>query len=203
MFSVAWVKRVSLLLLKVFLLLVVTMMVRVQIPELRYDLGTREPVVIESAEELSVERFSQATFAAVQGEPNLERAARYATHAVPFTYFLLDGYGSKLVVRSAEPVDETWSDVRRHLGRLRPYHRMPFSRTVRAGFRSLFGVDIPDDALFLARDDVPRANGWSIGAVIFAGVLWCVLAYFFFIRPWVRPRQRSAPIECARVKGAA
>ena len=199
----AWVKRASLLVLKVFLLLVVTMMVRVQIPELRYDFGRREPVVIESAEQLSVERFSQATFASVQGEPNLARAARYATHAVPFTYFLLDGYGANLVVRSAEPVDETWSDVRRHLGRLRPYHRMPFSRSVRAGFRSLFGVDIPDDALFLARDDVPRANGWSIGAVIFASVLWCVLAYVFFIHPWVRSKHHEAPVERAQVKGAA
>jgi hypothetical protein len=28
---------------------------------------------------------------------------------------------------------------------------------------------------------VPRFSGWSVGAVIFAGVLWCVLAYFFFV----------------------
>lgn len=190
--DVRWVKRAGLLVLKLFLLLVATMMIRFQLPELRYDFGTRQPVEIRSAAELTAERFPQATFACVRGRPDLTRAATYATHGVPFSYFLLDGYETKIVVRSAEPIDETWADIGAHVGRLRPLRRMPFSRTVRAGFRQLFGADLPDEAFFLARDDVPDPNGWSIGAMVFAATLWCTLAYFFFIHGYVvRARKRA------------
>jgi hypothetical protein len=138
-------------------------------------------VEISSPNDLSLARFPQPTFAAVEGRPDLTKAAVYATHGVPFTYFLLDRYGAKLVVRAPEKVDKEWADITVHLGRLRPFHRMPFSRSVRAGFQQLFDVSIPDDAFFLARDDAPRPSGWTIGAEVFAIVLWCVLAYFFFI----------------------
>jgi len=176
-----FLRRVPLLTLKLFLLAVVAMMVRLQIPELRYDFGTREPVEVLSAGELSLERFAGPTFAAVRGRPDLTKAAVYAMHGVPFSYFLLDGYGARLVVRSPEKIDQGWADIDVHLGRLRPYHRMPFSRSVRAGFQQLFDIDIPDDAFFLARDDTPKPSGWTIGATVFASVLWCVLAYFFFV----------------------
>jgi len=176
-----WVKCILLFALKLFLLAVVTMMVRLQIPELRYDFGSREPVEVSSPNDLSMERFAQPTFVAVAGKPDLTKAAVYATHGVPFTYFLLHGYGTKLVVRAPEKVDKEWAEIGIHLGRLRPYHRMPFSRSVRAGFQQIFDVSIPDDAFFLARDDTPRPSGWTIGAEIFAIVLWCLLAYFFFI----------------------
>jgi hypothetical protein len=160
---------------------VVTAMILFQIPELRYDLSSGEPVSVSSPNDLSPQRFPQSTFAAVQGTPNLDRAATLAMHGVPFTYFLLEDYGPKLVVRTSEQIDEDWTQIDRHLGRLRPYERMPFSRSIRAGFRRNFDVGIPADAMFLGRDDVPRLSGWSVGAVIFAGVLWCVLTYFFFI----------------------
>ncbi len=174
--------RVFLTFLKVFLLLVVTAMIRFQIPELRYDLGSKTPIQVASPNDLSVERFASSTFAAVHGKPDLTKAATFAMHGVPFTYFLLEGYGPKLVVRTPEEVSEEWNQIDKHLGRLRPYHRMPFSRSVRAGFKTHFGMEIPEDALFLGRDDVPRLSGWSVGAVIFAGTLWCVLAYVFFLR---------------------
>ncbi|MBN1362196.1 MAG: hypothetical protein JW993_16490 [Sedimentisphaerales bacterium] len=178
------VGRVFLTGLKLFLMLVVTAMIAFQIPELRYDLGSTEPVQVTSVEELSPERFGHSTFASVHGTPDLARAATFAKHGVRFTYFLLNEYGSKLVVRTAEPVDEKWLQIEQHLGRLRSFDRMPFSRSVRAGFRQQFDVTIPDDAFFLARDDVPKPSGWSIGATIFAGLLWCVLAYLFFVHRW-------------------
>ena len=187
-----WVKRIGLWVLKIFLLLVATMMIRFQIPELRYDFGTHVPVDINSVNQLNPAQFSQATFAAVEGTADLTKAATYASHGVPFTYFLLNGYDSKIVVRSPELVDEEWADIAVHMGRLRPYRRMPFSRTVRVGFQQLFGVEIPGDAFFLARDDVPRPNGWSIGALAFASILWCTLAYFFFVRSRLT-RRRTAP----------
>lgn len=177
-----FLRRLPLAALKLFLLAVVTMMIRVQIPELRYDFGPREPVEVASVDDLSLERFPLPTVASIHGKPDLTKAAAYATHGVPFSYFLLDGYGTKLVVRTSEKIDPEWANIGIHIGRLRPYHRMPFSRSVRAGFQQLFDVRIPEDAFFLARDDVPRPSGWTLGAVIFASVLWCVLAYFFFIR---------------------
>jgi len=195
-----WVKRILLVVLKLFLLAVVAMMIRLQVPELRYDLGTREPVEIASVNDLSAERFPQPAFAAIQGKPDLTKAAVYASHGVPFTYFLLEGYGARLVVRAPEQVDQEWADINIHLGRLRPYHRMPFSRSVHAGFHQLFDIRIPDDAFFLARDDVPRASGWTLGAVIFAGVLWCVLAYFFFIHRLSIRARRGFPSWPARTR---
>ena len=163
-------------------MLVVSAMILFQIPELRYDFGTKSPVQIESAEEMSVERFNRSTFAAVRGKPDFSTAATFAKYGVNYTYFLLEGYGAKVVVRTPESVSEEWNSIDRHVGRLRPFERMPFSRRVRAGFRQHFDLGIPENALFLARDDVPRPNGWSVGAVVFASVLWLGMFYFFFVR---------------------
>jgi hypothetical protein len=179
-------KGISLTLLKVAALLLVAKMIGFQTPELRYDFGPREPVVIDSPEQLSVDRFGGSTFVSVRGRADLDKAAAFAKHGVAFNYFLLKEYGTTLVVRTPEKIDENWADIERHLGRLSPYRRMPFSRSIRAGFESLYGETIPDDALYLARDDVPRPNGWNIGAVVFAGLLWIVMAYFFFL---YRPRR--------------
>lgn len=178
--------RIFLTLLKIFILLVATAMIKFQIPELRYDLGPKEPVPIESLEDLSGRHFDRSTFVSVRGKPDLSKAATFAKHGVRYTYFLLAEYGDKLVIRSPEIPNEEWADIDFHLGRLRPYHNMPFSRSVRAGFSQLFDVFIPDDAFSLARDDVPHPSGWSVGAVSFAGILWCVLAYFFFVHGHLR-----------------
>lgn len=185
-----WVGRVLLFFLKLFLLLVVTAMVRFQIPELRYDLGEKEPVHIRSADELSLERFTEATFVAIHGRADLTKAATFAKHGVRYTYFLLEEYGPKLVVRTAEEVNEGWGQIDVHMGRLRPYHRMAFDRSVGAGFRTHFDVEIAEDAFFLGRDDVPKLSGWNLGAVIFACVLWCTLFYFFFIYGWIKAARR-------------
>lgn len=167
-------------------------MIKFQIPELRYDFGSKEPIQISSVSELSIEHLPRSTFASIRGKADLTRAATFAKHGVRYTYFLLDEYGAKLVVRTAEDVNVEWEEIDFHIGRLRPYRRMPFSRSVRAGFRKLFDVGIPEDAFFLARDDAPRPSGWTIAAVTFAGILWCVLAYFFFIhRRVVTARSRK------------
>lgn len=175
-------KTIFFTVLKLFLMVVVTAMVLFQIPELRYDFGSKTPVQIASQEQLALLNINRSTFASIEGTVNFDRAATFAMHGVRYTYFQLNEYGSKLVVRTYEPIDENWAHIDTHVGRLKPYHQMPFSRSVRAGFRQHFDVTIPDDAYFLGRDDIPKFNGWSIGATIFAVVLWCVLVYFFFIR---------------------
>lgn len=174
--------RIFLTFLKIIVLLVVAGMVKLQIPELRYDLGPKEPLRIESPEDLATKDFGRSTFVSIRGKADLSKAATFTKHGVRYTYFLLDEYGDRLVVRSRETPNEDWAKIEFHVGRLRPYHRMPFSRSVRAGFAGLFDVTIADDAFSLARDDVPALSGWSVGAVTFAGVLWCVLACFFFLR---------------------
>ncbi len=173
--------RVILTCIKLFLLLVVIAMVKFQIPELRYDFGTKEPISIESLAELSAASCPRSVFASVRGKADFTQAATLSKYGVRYTYFLLEEYGDKLVVRTLEEVSEDWAQIDFHVGRLRPYDSMPFSRSVRAGYHKLHDVSIPEGAFFLARDDAPRPNGWSIGAVIFASVMWCVLVYFFFI----------------------
>ena len=191
-----WVGRILLFVLKLFLLLVVTAMVRFQMPELRYDLGQKRPVHIRSADELSPDRFAEATFVAIHGKADLTKAASFAKHGVRYTYLLLEEYGTKLMVRTAEAVNEEWGQIDVHMGRLRPFHRMAFDRSVGAGFRTHFDVEIAADAFFLGRDDVPNLSGWNLGAVIFACTLWCVLFYFFFLHRWiVTTRRRMVAIS--------
>lgn len=175
------VGRVVLTGIKLFLIIVVSSYFMFLIPELRYDFGPKEPIRIESLEQLEAARSPRAVFALVRGKADFSRAATFSKHGVRYTYFLLEEYGPRLVVRTAEKVSEEWEDIEFHVGRLRPYERMPFDRSVRAGFREKLGVGIPEGSFFLGRDDVPRAGGWSVGALIFASVLWVVLFYFFFV----------------------
>lgn len=168
--------------IKVFLLVVVTAMVFFQIPELRYDFGSKEPVVIDSPEQLKELNIDRSTFVSIHGTINFDRAATFATHGLKYTYFMLNDYDAMLIVRTYETVDESWAEIDRYIGRLQPYDQMAFSRSVRAGFKTNFDVMIADKAYVLGRDDVPAVSGWSVGATIFAVILWCILVYFFFIR---------------------
>ncbi len=175
------VVRVFLIILKLFMMFVVTAMIMFQIPELQYDFGTKEPLCIKSVDELSIDRFPQSTFVSIQGKGDFAKAATLAKYGVQYTYFLLDGFDNKLVVRTHEAVGKEWENIDFHIGRLRPFDQMPFSRSIRAGFRKLYDVGVDQDAFFLARDDVPRLSGWSIGAVSLVSILWCLMAYFFFV----------------------
>ena len=187
--------RFFITIIKLFLLLVVAMMVKFQMPELRYDFGTKEPVVIVSPNELTEKYLDKTTFVSIQGKPDFSKAATFSMHGVTFTYFLLENYNTKLVVRTSEPVNEDWDQIKSHLGRLRVYHRMPFSRSVRTGFSQKFDVNIPDNAFFLARDDAPKPNGWNIGAMIFAGILWFILFYFFFLHKRILKNQKRQTFQ--------
>lgn len=175
------VGRIVLTSIKLFLIIVVTSYFKFLIPELRYDFGPKEPIKIESLEQLTAVHSRGDVFASVRGKADFTKAATLSKHGVRYTYFLLDEYGPMLVVRTAEEVSEEWKHIEFHVGRLRPYKRMPFDRTVRAGFREKLDVGIPEDSFFLGRDDVPRPSGWLIGALVFSTVLWCVLFYFFFV----------------------
>lgn len=167
--------------IKVFLIIVVSMYFKFLMPELRYDFGPKEPIKIESTEQLEAARSPRSVFVSIKGRPDFTKAATFAKHGVRYTYFLLAEYGPRLVVRTPEQVSEEWKDIQFHVGRLRPFKHMPFDGTIRIGFREKFDIGIPEDAFFLGRDDVPQPNGWSICAFVFSAVLWCVLFYFFFI----------------------
>ena len=175
---------------KVALLVFVAGMVAVQIPELQYDLGGREPVAITSPVDLGP--LEGSTYAIVAGKGDFDKAFIFKTHGVAFTYFLLEGYGDQLVVRTHERVTDDWKELDTFVGRVRPFRRMPFSRSVRGTFRQKCQVEIGPGSYFLARDDVPHVSAWQVGAIVFAAVLWAALFYFLFVFP--RRKRLAGPV---------
>jgi hypothetical protein len=173
--------------LKVFLLGFVAMMIVIQIPEMRYDLGSKDPVRIESPAQLDSGLPERAVFASIRGHADFERAFVYQRYGLAYTYFTLDPYGLRMVVRTYEKVDRQWEELTRFVGRLRPFDDQPFSYRVEEIFQEQFQATIPEDAYFLALYDVPKLSGWQLGGVIFAAVVWAVMFYFFF---FFKPRKR-------------
>lgn len=179
--------RVALTVLKLAGLAVVGLMGLTQVPELRYDFGSRQPAVVAGPADLVPGRVAGPTFAAVHGTPDFTRAFVYRRYGLDHTYFTVEPYGLRLVVRTYGTVSDEWHELRRFLGRLQPFAQQPFSYRIREIYREQMGVEIPEDAYFLALDDVPRPSGWQVGALVLSAVLWLGMAYGFFL--W-RPRHR-------------
>ena len=166
--------------LKVLFLAFVGAMLLVQIPELRYDLGDHVPVDVYTPEELTFERFPKATFVTVHGSPNFEKGFVYRRYGLNYTYFNIKPFGMRIVARTHDEVTDEWKRLDRFLGKLRPFNAQPFHYRIRDIYREKFRAEVPEDAFFLALDDVPRLSGWQIGAAGFSCVLWLVMFYFFF-----------------------
>jgi hypothetical protein len=167
-------------LLRVIALLFVAGMVYVQIPEFFYDIKPRKPISIINPEDLTMENFPRSTFVSIDGEADFEHAFVYKRYGLTYTYFNVKPFGLRLVVRTYQPVTEEWNSLVRFLGKLRPFIRQPFHYRIRDIYQEKFSVKIPEDAFFLALDDVPRLSGWQMGALIFACVLWVVMFYMFY-----------------------
>jgi hypothetical protein len=174
-------KRFWLTIVKVLGLLFVVAMVWWQIPELRYDLSPKQPVEIRTRGDMSPDQFSRTTFVLVHGRPDFARAFIYQRYGLSYTYFTIEPYGMHLVVRTYEKVTDEWRALNRFLGKLGPFDRQPFSYRVRDIYQERFQVDVPENAFFLALDDVPRLSGWQVGGVIFAGALGLAMFYLFFL----------------------
>jgi hypothetical protein len=170
--------------LKIFCLVFVSGMILVQIPELLYDLGPAVPMKIADPGELSSKNPRKATFVAVTGKPDFEKAFVYNRYGLSYTYFNLKPYGLRLVVRTYERVTDEWRQLDRFIGKLRPFRRQPFHYRIRDIYKDKFQVLVPEDAFFLALDDVPRLNGWQVGAFVFACLLWAVMFYLFYFYRW-------------------
>jgi len=190
-------KKLLLILIKVVFLIFVASMIVIQIPELEYDLGDRSPVTIDGPQELSIRQFPHAVFAAVKGTPDFRHAFVYRRYGLSYTYFNIEPYGARLVVRTYEPVDEKWEELRLFLGKLRPFNHQPFHYRIREIYKEKFDAEIPEDAFFLGLDDVPKVSGWQVGAVIFASILWMVLFYMFFLfkKKKPLPKQGEGPMS--------
>jgi len=190
--SFGWLLRKALWinLAKVALLAFIATMILVQIPELRYDFGPKEPLRIDSPDALAALAPQQAVFAAVSGRPSFDKAFKYRRYGITYTYFNLEPYGLKIVVRTHQQVTDDWRSLSTFLGKLKPFDRQPFSYKLRAIYAERLGVTIPEPAYFLALDDVPKANAWQLGAVAFAGVLWVGCGYAFYLHGWLRARRR-------------
>jgi len=168
-------------LLKVGFLAFVSAMILVQVPELLYDLGPERPVPVVNSEDLSQESFRSATFVSVSGRPDFGNAFIYRRYGLSYTYFTVQPYGMRLIVRTHSRVTDEWRDLHRFLGKLRPFRRQPFHYRIRDIYQEKFRVTVPEDAFFLGLDDVPGINGWQIGALAFGSLLWGVMFYAFFL----------------------
>lgn len=177
-------KKFWLTVLKIVALLFVTFMVAVQIPELLYDFGPKEPVEIKGPHDLDTQRFKRATFVTLPGKPDFDHAFIYRRYGLDYTYFTIVPYGTRLVARTYEKVSDDWKLYEQFVGKLRPFNRQPFSYRIRQLYKDRFQLDIPEDAFFLALYDVPKPGGWQIGALILACLMWAVMFYFFFIFKW-------------------
>ena len=174
--------RILLTFLKVLLLLVVAFMAWMQIPELIYDFGSKTPLAITNPAQLSGSKISGTTFASVEGAPDFTNAFVYRRYGLDHHYFTVEPYGTRLVVRTYDEINEDWRQLTHFLGRLRPFDQQPFSGYIAAIYLERFGVSIPSDAWFLALDDVPDPSGWQIGGLILSGAIWSVLFWLFFLR---------------------
>jgi hypothetical protein len=188
--------RFWLVVLKLLALAFVGAMILVQLPEIRYGLGSQAPVAVAGPHELSLARFPRATFVLIQGKPDFTKAFVYRRYGLSYTYFNLEAYGMRLVVRTHRTVDGEWRELDRFLGKLRPFRYQPFHYRIRDIYGEMFAAPVPPDAFFLALDDVPRLSGWQVGAVIFAALLWVAMFYMFF---FFRRGKQAAPGPAAAV----
>lgn len=192
-----FINRGALLILKLLCLALPAGMAAIQVRELRYDYGSKTPVPIESPEELHAADIGHATFVRLAGKGDFDHAFIMHRYGISYTYFLLEPYGRTVVVRTYQPVDDNWRDIRQFVGKLRPFDQQPFSYRVRESFAKQYGVDIPADAYFLALYDVPKPDGWQIAAVVFSTVLFLAMLYFFFLRR----KKVSTPVNPAAPSG--
>lgn len=173
-------KTTVIALLKIAALAFVGLLIVVQIPEIQYDFGPDEPLTIASPEALDALEIGRPTFVAITAAPDFSKAFIYQRYGLNYTYFMLEPYGLRVVVRTYDTVTDEWNDLTRFVGKLRPFREQPFSRSIAAIYRERYPITIPEGAYFLALGDVPKPSGWQVGAVTFASLLWLAMCYFFF-----------------------
>lgn len=183
-----WVQAVKFGLLAYFAVLAI-----LQVPELLYDFGPSSPTVVSDSAALRALPAARSRFVTLRGQGEFDQAAfQYRSHGLDGTYFLLKGYDSWVVVRTYDKVTDDWKVLDRHVGRLQPYRTMAFSRTIRKVYQDRFGVTLPANGFYLARDDVPAASAWGIGATVFCILAFLAVLYFGFF--WHGRKPRLAPM---------
>jgi len=186
-------RRILINVLKLAALAFPVLLLYVQIPELRYDIGPAEPAEVHKVDDLKPFAGKHSTFVAIHGKGIFDKAFIYKTHGQAYLYFPVESYGETLIIRSYErPTEENedqWQRIDRWVGRLQPLRKLAFKRHVLRAFKERYGVDVPADAFYLARDDVPKLSGWQIGAIVYAILLLIALLFFFYVRPWLKAKK--------------
>ncbi len=173
---------------KVLLLAFVLVMVYIQLPELAYDIFSGDPIEIRSPDQLNEDRIGGAAFATVHGTPSVENAFVFERYGISFTYFTLEPYGVRMIVRTYDEFTQEMRNRTEFTGKLRPFDQQPFSYSIEDILMDNFGVEVPEHSFFLGLGDVPAIGGWQIGSFIFACLLFGVLFYFFFFFRRGRPK---------------
>ena len=183
--------------IKVGLLIYFAVLAVLQAPELLYDFGPAKPVVVADSAALRALPPTRSRFVTLQGPGEFDAAAfQYRSHGLDGTYFLLKGYDAWVVVRTYDKVTDDWKTLDRHVGRLQPFRTMAFSRTIRKVYQDRFGVTLPANGYYLARDDVPAVSAWGIGAAAFCVLAFFAVLYFGFF--WHARKPRLGPKETPR-----
>ncbi len=191
--GILMILRAIITFLKVLLLAIVGLMAWIQVPELVYDLGASTPVEVKGPEDLDVRSLGNTAFAVIRGTPDFRNAFVYKRYGLDHHYFTVKPYGMRLVVRTYDEITDEWQQLNSFVGRLRPFNRQPFSRYIAAIYLERFGITVPDDAWFLALDDVPKPSGWQAGGLVLAVVIWIALFWLFFLRGRNLRMRRSSP----------
>ena len=167
-------------LIKVFLVAFVLFMVVIQIPELAYDTLGNRPVVIDSPSDLDPRLLEGSSYAKISGTANFEYAFVYERYGLSYTYFTLDPYGIQIIARAYGADTTEWESMTLFEGKLRPFESQPFSYVISGIFAEQTGSAPASDAYYLGVGDIPAANGWQIGSIIFAVLMLAAMIYFFF-----------------------
>ena len=167
--------------MKGFALLFVASMILLQIPELRYDAGKREPVVLSNSRELRAENIEESVYAVLEGKANFEHAFVYQRYGLNYSYFNIDPYGMDIIARTYDTIDASWLEMESFEGKLRPFDDQPFSYRIEEILFELHGESVPEGACFLAIGDVPEVSGWQVGAVVVAALILAAMSYLFFV----------------------
>ena len=183
-------------LIKLFLVFFVLFMLVIQIPELRYDTLGDRPVIIEGPSDLDPGLLRGSSYAKISATANFEHAFVYQRYGLSYTYFMLDPYGVQIIARAYGTDTSEWDTLSLFEGKLRPFAEQPFAYVIRGILLERFGITAAEDAYYIGVGDVPEANAWQIGSIIFAAIMLFLMVYFFFF--FQRDRQKrvfSDPLD--------
>lgn len=179
--------------LKFVALLAVVAAILYQLPELRYDLASRQPVRVSTPADLKSQRFGNSTYVTIHGRADLGKLVTLPS-ARATVFFPLQEYGGAVLVRTDEKADEDWKQYDRWPGRLQPLLEAGEHERVRELLRQQHGLAVPDDAYVLVWGDHPATQGGQLASMALS-VVALALVLYWIVKKKKRTTTAPAPAE--------